>query len=70
MFKKIKNLILAVFSTVLLGGIVFASMLMGYILTIIGVVLLAVVFTLFIFVGLNVDYKSYKKSKTNKEHNP
>jgi hypothetical protein len=70
MFKKIKNLILAVLSTVLLGGIVFASMLMGYILTIIGVVLLAVVFTLFIFVGLNVDYKSYKKSKTNKEHNP
>ena len=70
MFKKIKNLILAVLSTVLLGGIVFASMFMGYILTIIGVVLLAVVFTLFIFVGLNVDYKSYKKSKTNKEHNP
>jgi hypothetical protein len=70
MFKKIKNLILAVLSTVLLGGIVFASMLMGYILTIISVVLLAVVFTLFIFVGLNVDYKSYKKSKTNKEHNP
>jgi hypothetical protein len=70
MFKKIKNLTLAVLSTVLLGGIVFASMLMGYILTIIGVVLLAVVFTLFIFVGLNVDYKSYKKSKTNKERNP
>jgi len=63
MFSKIKKALLAIFSTILLGGVIFASMLMGYIMTAIGVVLLAIIVTVLIFAGLSVDYKSHKKTK-------
>jgi hypothetical protein len=61
MLEKIKHVFLAVVSVLLLGGTVFATVLMGYILSLIGITVFCILIVTFIYTGIRYNKEQKKK---------